>query len=69
MNDEAVRAILANELEEGGPMSAFIVRIGCQAVDRPILRTSYHLDSLQRAALLKGLTSHGVSEGGRKYSL
>jgi hypothetical protein len=59
MNDEAVRAILANELDEGGPMSAFIVRSGAKPVDR----TSYHLDSLQRAALLKGLRTTG------KYSL
>ena len=55
MNDDAVWAILANELEEGGPMSAFIERSGAKLVDRPVPCKSGHLDSIQMAALLKGL--------------
>jgi hypothetical protein len=55
MNEDAVWATLANEIEEGGPMSAFIERLGAKPVDRPIRRTPCRLDSGQRAALLKGL--------------
>jgi hypothetical protein len=36
-------------------MSAFIVRSGAKPVDRPIRRTSYQLDAVQRAALKENL--------------
>jgi hypothetical protein len=55
MNDDAVWTILANELEEAGPMSGFIERSGAKLIDRPVPRASHRPDSIQKAALLKGL--------------
>jgi len=49
MNDDAVWAILANELEKRGPMSAFIERSGAKLVDRPVPHASHHPDSIQKA--------------------
>ena len=51
MNEDAVWAILASELNERGPMSGFIERSGAKLVDRPLRRASYHIDAVQRAAL------------------
>jgi hypothetical protein len=52
MNEDAVWAILANELAAGGPMSDFLERSGANLVDR---RTSHHPDPVEKlTAPVKG---------------
>jgi hypothetical protein len=53
MNEDAVWAILANEIEEGGPMCGFLERSGAKLVDRPVPRTSHRPDPIRKAAVLK----------------
>jgi hypothetical protein len=59
MNEDAVWAILANELEECGPMSDFLERSGAKLVDRPVPRTSHRPDPIRKAAVLKRLRTTG----------
>jgi hypothetical protein len=55
MNEEAVWAILANELEEQGPMSGFLERSGAKLADRPVPRAYNRPESIQKAAVLKSI--------------